>query len=208
MKRVPFKIFNTMDLIGTGVPYYLAKRCLGFAKRPKFNLLHEDASIKTIRIDTLAQSKIGQHVLFSAGTTDQKMFLKTRVEPKDFVGDLTKIVSHMMQSGAENIYLIEPFPDPRMGQNDIKAWQFYQSNRKVYTTVGNLSPKIKLLNFDSLVMKRRNAECDVFDRSGDKKRVNLHLFSNAFALTHNCTVTPSVPVMSKIFEKLRQSLGN
>ncbi len=207
MKRAPFKIFNTMDLIGTGIPYYLAKRCLGFAKRPKFDLLYEDAPLKTIRIDTLAQPKIGQHVLFSAGTTDQKMFLKTRVEPKDFVGDLTKIVSHMMQSGAENIYLIEPFPDSRMGQNDIKAWQLYRSIRKAYATVGNLSPKIKMLNFDSLIMKRRNAEYDIFDRSGDKKRVNLHLFSNAFALTHNCTVTPSVPVMSKIFEKIKAIAG-
>ncbi len=66
-----------MDLIGMGIPYYLAKRCLGFTKRPKFNLLYEDVPVKTIRIDTLAQSKNGQHVLFSARTNDQKMFLKT-----------------------------------------------------------------------------------------------------------------------------------
>ncbi len=107
----------------------------------------------------------------------------------------------MMQSGAENIYLIEPFPDPRMGQNDIQVWQFYRSIRKAYGTVGNLSPRIKLLNFDSLIMKRQNAEYDIFDRSGYEKRVNLHLFSNAFALTYNCNITPSVTIMFKIFEK-------
>ncbi len=164
----------------------MAKSCVGLGKKCHFDLLFENASIKTIRVATQKQTKFTKYVALSAGDFDQFMFTKSRDPPTDFGEELEKIIIHLINNGVEKIYAIRPFPSPRMAGNDLKAWAVYQNIRESFDLAAKKHSNVQLMKFDALVMKRQEKKYGVFRDKNGKAAVNYSLFSNAFSITHNC----------------------
>ncbi len=124
------------------------------SRKKTFDLAYENLSIHNLRQNIKQRKSFQPYVLLSTGSYDLKSFLRTRQEPENFQHELREVVKHLLKHGVQHLYLLLPFPNPRITFNDLTAWGFYDKMLKAYTSIGDSYQNVTVLNYNSLISKK------------------------------------------------------